>query len=41
MVPVQARNFESVELRWVAVGEVERLALHPGFAATWPLLRDT
>jgi 8-oxo-dGTP diphosphatase len=40
MVPAHARNFESVELRWVAIDEVDRLALHPGFAATWPLLRD-
>ena len=40
MVPLQASNFESVELRWVAIDEVDRLALHPGFAATWPLLRD-
>lgn len=40
MVPVHARNFESVELRWVKVDEVDHLALHPGFAATWPLLRE-
>jgi 8-oxo-dGTP pyrophosphatase MutT (NUDIX family) len=39
MAPVQVRNFESVELRWVAVDDVERLPLHPGFAVTWPLLR--
>ncbi|MFN3708071.1 NUDIX hydrolase [Microcella sp.] len=30
---------ESIELRWVAVGDVEHLPLHPGFAASWPRLR--
>ena len=25
-------------LVWVTVDEVEQLDLHPGFAATWPLL---
>jgi 8-oxo-dGTP pyrophosphatase MutT (NUDIX family) len=39
MVPVTAQNFESVELRWVNLHEVDGLPLHPGFAATWPLLR--
>lgn len=40
MVPVTARNFESVELRWVELGDVEQLPLHPGFAVTWPRLRE-
>ena len=34
---------ESVELRWVPVDDVDRHpsgVLHPGFAATWPLLRE-
>jgi 8-oxo-dGTP diphosphatase len=31
---------ESVALRWVAVDEVDSLKLHPGFAASWPSLRD-
>ena len=34
---------ESVELRWVPVDHVDQhpsLDLHPGFAATWPRLRD-
>lgn len=31
---------ESVALRWVAVDEVDNLKLHPGFAASWPSLRD-
>ena len=30
---------ESVELRWVAVDDVEGLPLHPGYAAAWPELR--
>jgi len=30
---------ESEALAWVAVDEVERLHLHPGFALSWPLLR--
>ena len=40
LAPVSARNFESVELRWVPLDEIEQLPLHPGFAATWPHLRD-
>jgi ADP-ribose pyrophosphatase YjhB (NUDIX family) len=31
---------ESNELRWVAVDEVAELPLHPGFAASWPQLRQ-
>jgi len=31
-------NAESAELRWVPEAEVEDLALHPGFAGSWPLL---
>ncbi|MFT4259595.1 NUDIX domain-containing protein [Microbacterium sp.] len=30
---------ESVALEWVALDEVDRLPLHPGFAAAWPALR--
>jgi 8-oxo-dGTP pyrophosphatase MutT (NUDIX family) len=30
---------ESHELRWVPVGEVDALPLHPGFAAAWPELK--
>ena len=30
---------ESVDLRWVAVDDVEDLPLHPAFAASWPDLR--
>lgn len=32
-------NPESVEVRWQPVDAVDRLPLHPGFAATWPMLR--
>lgn len=33
------RNGESAELRWVVEHEVAALPLHPGFSASWPLLR--
>jgi 8-oxo-dGTP diphosphatase len=33
-------NRESSELRWVAEDEVVELPLHPGFAASWPRLRE-
>lgn len=33
-------NGESTELRWVRTGEVQSLPLHPGFARSWPALRD-
>ena len=32
-------NKESIELRWVMEEEVLNLPLHPGFAASWPMLR--
>ena len=35
---VQPRSFESAAVTWVAADEVERLSLHPGFAAAWPSL---
>lgn len=34
-------NRESSELRWVAEDEVADLPLHPGFAASWRVLRIT
>jgi 8-oxo-dGTP diphosphatase len=39
--PFEARmaDVESIELRWVPVGEVNDLPLHPGFAESWPALR--
>jgi len=33
------RDRESAELRWVAEREVAALPLHPGFAASWSMLR--
>jgi 8-oxo-dGTP diphosphatase len=33
------RGRESAELRWVPAADVDRLPLHPGFAATWPDVR--
>lgn len=30
---------ESIALRWVPPSEVELLPLHPGFEASWPMLR--
>jgi 8-oxo-dGTP diphosphatase len=35
---VSAVTFESVALAWVRQPEIEELPLHPGFAATWPLI---
>ncbi len=32
-------NRESAELRWVATDDVVELPLHPGFAASWDLVR--
>ncbi|MCU1415068.1 MAG: pyrophosphohydrolase [Microbacteriaceae bacterium] len=34
-------DHESAELRWVPVDEVAAMPLHPGFAASWPALRDS
>jgi 8-oxo-dGTP pyrophosphatase MutT (NUDIX family) len=34
------RNWESDAVSWVPLAEVDTLDLHPGFATTWPLLRD-
>lgn len=31
---------ESLDVAWVAIDEVAALPLHPGFAASWPLLRE-
>ncbi len=35
---VHALDRESQDVRWVAVGSVLDLVLHPGFAGTWPIL---
>ena len=34
-----AANWESSDVRWCDVAEVDRLPLHPGFAQSWPALR--
>jgi hypothetical protein len=31
---------ETLEVRWVPVGELAQLPLHPGFAATWERVRS-
>ena len=33
-------NFETDAVAWVALDDVERKPLHPGFAAAWPHLRS-
>ncbi len=33
-------NAESVEIRWVPVAEIPQRPLHPGFAETWPVVRQ-
>ena len=38
---VHAASAETIEVAWVAAGDVDRLALHPGFASQWPVLRET
>jgi len=39
--PLDARptGGESIDVRWEVVADVERRALHPGFASAWPALR--
>ncbi|HET9871151.1 MAG TPA: NUDIX domain-containing protein [Propionibacteriaceae bacterium] len=39
-IALRPRSDESDAVRWVPLGQVDALALHPGFAGTWPLLRD-
>lgn len=42
VVPFEPRitDAESAELAWVPVDQVDARALHPGFAAAWPALRE-
>jgi 8-oxo-dGTP pyrophosphatase MutT (NUDIX family) len=37
---LRPRSAESEAVRWVPLGQVDALSLHPGFAGTWPLLRE-
>ena len=32
-------NDESLEVKWIAISEIENQKLHPSFANTWPKLR--
>lgn len=38
--PVAVRGLESTELRWVHTDRLGELELHPGFAGTWPRVRE-
>ena len=38
--PVEVRGAESTELRWVRADRLHDLELHPGFAGTWPRVRE-
>ena len=39
-MPIAARGWETDDVRWFDVAEVEHLAaLHPSFAASWPALK--
>ncbi|TCK20559.1 NUDIX hydrolase [Pseudonocardia endophytica] len=38
--PVGVRGAESTELRWVRADRLHDLELHPGFAGTWPRVRE-
>ncbi len=33
-------NAESAELRWVPRADIDALQLHPGFASSWPVVRQ-
>lgn len=37
---VQADAYESDEAVWLPAAQVDQLNLHPGFAASWPVLRE-
>jgi 8-oxo-dGTP pyrophosphatase MutT (NUDIX family) len=37
---VYSDDYESDETVWLPAREVDQLELHPGFAASWPLLRE-
>ena len=39
-LPVRAVSSETSQAAWVPADEVGALALHPGFAAVWPVLRE-
>lgn len=35
------RDIESIDLQWISESDVEGLPTHPGFASSWPTLRNT
>ena len=37
---VYSDSYETDEALWLPPGQVDRLDLHPGFAASWPVLRE-
>jgi 8-oxo-dGTP diphosphatase len=39
-VAITEWSHESAEVAWIPENEMAALPLHPGFAATWPLVRD-
>ncbi len=39
LLEVHAEDRESTAVAWVPVPEVDALVLHPGFAASWPVVR--
>ena len=39
-VPARPTGGESIDVAWVGVAEVAQRPLHPGFAGSWPVLRD-
>lgn len=41
LLDVHSEDRESTAVRWVPLDEVALLPLHPGFAASWPGLRET
>lgn len=41
LLPAEPAGRETEAVRWVPTDRVTDLALHPGFATTWPLLRGT
>ncbi len=40
LLTVHALDRESTDVRWVPLEDVADLVLHPGFAGSWPLLRQ-
>ncbi|MCW2607885.1 MAG: hydrolase [Frankiales bacterium] len=40
LLEVHAEDRESTAVAWVPVGDVEGRPLHPGFAASWPAVRE-